>query len=315
MCLTRQPARAGMEGMWFALLVGHALLRGRTNTGISMVHRLIPCKAYLALLALVATAVPNAWAVEPIEVELASGRNYVAWVDARTDEDGLWLRFENGRSYILREVSWESVLSMRQGARTLDYAQAEEIATKFETKPREASPDQSLVNVIQNPVGRDTTIASDRVQWLKIDAWFGKWTADVGVDGVVLEIAPHIYSGEVVPVRGTLEVELYAFRQNGIQRVRHPQRLGRWSVQVSPEDFASYGAVVRLPFQAFHPQRDQTIEPRGLVTARLSVPGQGTFAASQADVDVRPYSAFRDRLDIETGRRFLPIERVPRGVR
>ncbi len=308
MCLTRRPARAGMGGIGFAFQLGSAPLHGSPSGNVSMKHRQIAQKVYLVLLLVVATATPIAWAVEPIEVALASGRNYVAWVDSRTDDDGLWLRFENGRSYILREVAWESVLSVRQGERTLDQAQTVAIATEFETKPREFSDNSVLANSLQNPIKRDTITSSDRVQWLTIDAWFGKWTADVGVDGIVIEVAPHLYSGEVVPVRGTLEVELYAFRQNGIQRVRHPQRLGRWSVSVTPEGFTSYGTVLTLPFQAFHPQRDQTIEPRGLVTARLSVPGHGTFAASQADVEVRPYSAFRDRLDIETGRRFLSTE-------
>lgn len=280
-----------------------------------MVHRQIPYVAYLLLLAASLPAMPRAWAAEPIAVELASGRNYVAWVDTRTNEDSLWLRFEKGRSHILREISWESVLCLRQGDRTLDHAQAAEIATSFETAPREIEIDALLANALLPPTIRDATPSQERVQWLTIDAWFGKWTADVGVDGIVIEVAPHDSFGEVLPVRGTLEVELYAFQQNGIQRVRQPQRLGRWSVKVSPEDFRAYGAVVKLPFQVFHPQRDQTLEPRGLVTARLSVPGQGTFAASEVDVEVRPYSAFRDRLDIETGRRFLPTERVPRGVR
>ncbi len=271
---------------------------------------------YTLLLSACLAALPRAHADDRIVVELASRRTFVAWVDPRTDSERLWLRFQEGRSFMLRSVAWDAILAMRQGERTLDVENVRALAVAFEP-PLEID---GVARFEQAPIRSPNSMsrAADsraRVRSLGVDAWFEKWTSDVGVDGLVVEVAPRNSAGELVRVRGTLEVELFAFRQRGIQRVRHPQRIGRWSVPISTDDFGTYGAVVPLRFQSFHPQRDQTIEPRGLVHVRLSVPGEGTFEASRADVELRPYSAFRDRLDIETGGRFLPSERRPRGVR
>lgn len=253
---------------------------------------------------------------EPVEVSLASGRVFVGQVDARTDAERLWLRFEEGQSHMLRSVDWDAVLDVRQGEQALDPEAVQALATEFERSTAEDNRAYtSGASDSASGVNSRNEHASPEVRWLIAGASCGKWSPNVGVNGMLVEVAPRSYAGEVVPVQGTLEVELYAYRQRGIQRVRHPQRLGRWVVQLSPEDFGAYGAVVPLPFQAFNPLRDQTIEPQGLVHTRLSIPGQGTFEASATDVELRPYSAFRDRLDTGTSRRYLPTERVPSGVR
>jgi len=283
-----------------------------------MTHKFFPVAFQLCLLAAYLVPLPRSWADEPIKVELASRRTFVARVDPRTDEARLWLRFENGRSFMLRSVAWDSVLTVRQGKRVLDIDDVLALATYFQPPPMDdlgVEPFETAHRRSHNDATVVATNSDGKVRWLSIDAWYGKWTPDVGVDGLLVEVIPRNAAGEIVPVRGTLEVELFAFRQKGIQRVRHPRRIGRWQVMVAAGDFGAYGAVVPLRFQSFHPQRDQTIEPNGLVHARFSVPGQGTFEASRADVELRPYSAFRDRLDIETGHRFLSGEQVPRGVR
>jgi len=269
----------------------------------------------LYLVAAAVVVLPAAALAEVVEVELASGRVFEAQVDARTNADQLWLRFEEGRSYMLRGIDWDAVVEVRQGEQVLEPAAVSALATEFDPAAVEDSPRSSFQVVEHFPGVTGTQKSSPQVRWLSTDATYGKWTPNVGVDGLRVEVAPRDYTGEVVPVNGTLEVELYAYRQRGIQRVRHPQRLGRWSIQLSPEDFGPYGAVVPLKFQAFNPLRDQTIEPEGLVHTRLSVPGQGTFEASATDVELRPYSSFRDRLDTDTGRRYLPAERMPSGVR
>jgi hypothetical protein len=45
-----------------------------------------------------------------LTVRLASGREFTAHVDARTDEK-LWLRFSSGRGQLFRPIAWDRVVS------------------------------------------------------------------------------------------------------------------------------------------------------------------------------------------------------------
>ncbi|MFH1923324.1 MAG: hypothetical protein ABIP48_25965, partial [Planctomycetota bacterium] len=77
-------------------------------------------------------------------------------------------------------------------------------------------------------------------------------------------------------------------------------------------EFGLLGAKYRFPFQAVHPEFDLELAPYAAVHARLSVPGEGVFEATESDVRVRPYSATRDHLQYTTGQRFFPLERTGR---
>jgi hypothetical protein len=50
----------------------------------------------------------------------------------------------------------------------------------------------------------------------------------------------------------------------------------------------------------------------GLVHVRLVVPGDGVFEDSLDGLRIRPYAPLRDRLEMNTGRRFLPTEGLGR---
>ena len=68
------------------------------------------------------------------------------------------------------------------------------------------------------------------------------------------------------------------------------------------------GAELDLPFQSYDPEFDGTVRSRTLLIVRLTVPGQGVYHASLADVWVRPFSTLRNRIEASTGRRYLPQE-------
>jgi hypothetical protein len=123
-------------------------------------------------------------------------------------------------------------------------------------------------------------------------------------------VQPRDAAGELLPVSGTLVAELFGER-SGV--VRHPQpfvSLGQWTRTLRPGDFGPRGAMLRLEFQNVHPEFVAELLPRGALHVRLSVPGQGTFEASDAMLRIRPYSSVRDRMQLYTGRRFFPGENV-----
>ncbi len=150
---------------------------------------------------------------------------------------------------------------------------------------------------------------SCRVQWLDIEARPARWDNYVDIDGMSICIAPKDAYGRIIPVRGTLDVDLIA-EHAGVVRPPYPfSRIAHWSQAVRVEDFGPYGAVYKLPFQDVNPEFDNHLGPHGAIHATLSVPGQDTFEAT-ADARIRPYSLIRDRLLQTTGRRFFPEETI-----
>ena len=148
---------------------------------------------------------------------------------------------------------------------------------------------------------------------LAIDASVGRWTDTAEADGLILVVYPLDAQGRIVPVQGTLEVDLTGLRTSVTPPPQPFFQLGWWTRTVRPADFAADGAKCQLPFQAMHPEFDVKLAPHGALHVRLSVPGQGTFDATQTAVRIRPASPFRDDLQRATGQRFLPQERVSRG--
>jgi hypothetical protein len=83
--------------------------------------------------------------------------------------------------------------------------------------------------------------------------------------------------GNIVPVNGTLEVDVIG-EQPAHRTYGEPfPPLLRWATKVRPEDVGANGATFRVPFQAWHPEFDLKLGSMGAVHARLSVPGQGVF--------------------------------------
>lgn len=282
---------------------------------------------------------------ETVAVGLASGRVFVGEVDPRTDDEQLWLRAEGPGITICRPIRWDRILVARHGdeelsaeelraeADTLISAPAENMAPadsdslppppepqqqdpsvgagapQIETlpPPRLWIPDTRVANYIQAARARDLQVCS-----ISIDAGVANWNQTVETDGIVLHLYPLDGLGFVVPVDGTLDVDLIAAVPAGAPLGVPLPQIGRWTVRVTPDQFGPTGAVFKLPFQGAHPEFDLNIGPLGLVHARLNVPGNGSFETSQAMVRIRQYSAVRDEAQQINGRRFFDVERVDR---
>jgi hypothetical protein len=88
----------------------------------------------------------------------------------------------------------------------------------------------------------------------------------------------------------------------------------RWTRQVTPADFGPGGVQLRLPYGAIHPELrpDWMAGWYGLVHVKMTAPGHGVFEDSRDGVRIRPWAPNRDQLELNTGRRFLPTERLGR---
>jgi len=267
-----------------------------------------------------------------LTVSVASGRVFNGEVDPQTDRDLLWLRVGDGPIVIRRPIDWERVVRIRQGEKELSpdelraLAHASKDATNAALLPAPPVPAEDWTTARTwltapstapagdrtNPSGGAAQIGSPQASSLQIDAELGHWTAGVDPSGIVVCIHPTTADGALLPIDGTLAVDLIGQTPASQGQGDGLSTLGRWTQAVRVADFGPLGAVYQFPFQAVHPDFDLELRAHGLVHARLSVPGQGTFEASQAMVRLRPYSAVRDRLQQNTGSRFAPIEQTDR---
>ena len=255
-----------------------------------------------------------------VAVQLESGRKFNAAIDARSNEARLWLRFGDGRLIVLRPIDWNRVAGGTVDGRALGQDEFKAAALRIAADARQAGASGTAR---MPPLGEERTevrIAPPaaaqycpRLQAIHIDAYVANWDDDVEVDGLVVHLHTLAEDGGAADVRGTLMVEAF-----GESSGRGPDRpavgeIDRWSQAVEPDDFGPNGAVYRLEFLRRHPEFDLDIGPFALVHAELTAPGHGTFEDSQSTVRVRPYSAFRDRLQQDGSRRFLSQERTGPG--
>jgi len=260
-----------------------------------------------------------------ITVHVRTGRTFTAEMDVRTDSTQLWLRWQRGSAEVLRPIRWDHVVKVHVLGEELSGDEFQGIVAAVrqdapvQTKNADVSSRKRLIVTASADSPRSTSTAAPRpprkdkrvqVRSLEVDAHVANWNGDVEVDGLTVYVYPLEVDGTVVPVRGTLEVNLMGQRFGVVKRPGPFVDLGRWTRQVHAEDFGPEGAVYRLPFRRIHPEFNAEVASHAAIHARLSVPGQGTFDATKSTVRIRPYSAVRDELQQATGRRFFPIERT-----
>ena len=143
---------------------------------------------------------------------------------------------------------------------------------------------------------------------VRIYASVANWDNDPADDGLLVTVFPTTTSGQLRPIDGQLNLKLFGrVNQRSLIRRQFPE-LTRGSFRVRATDFGPDGATYKFRFRNFHPEKKLDIDVFGLLTARMVVTGHGTFDASDSNVRLRRLSRFRDRLQFQSGRRFLPAE-------
>jgi len=261
-------------------------------------------------LCLIALAAPLRAEDSRLTVKLASGREFTAHVDRRTD-DLLWLRFSSGNARVLRPIAWDRVVAAELEGQDVPLAELRTVCARIKSsfKPvAESSPAESRSQAAE---------AVPAVASIRIDAWVANWNADVEADGIYLQLQPVDDSGRLIPVTGTAEVELFAQRQRKFHEA--PQSGGwmtelieHWSQRVEPEQIGTQGILLKLPFGAVHPDFSSGVDTFGLVHVRLVVPGSGVFEQSLDGVRLRNWSPVRSSTFLPNGPKFFSTEMTGR---
>lgn len=253
----------------------------------------------LIMIAVIIAAVPSVGAEEPVFVWLQDGRMLAGHVDARTDEERLWLRSSSATFVLTTSVAWTNIDAASVDGQKLSAEQLQHRADDLKS-PVPADHLQLGVRALNEPVmnlPRPLLNRADatRVASLAVEARVANWDRDAEVDGVEIRVLPRNIFGEVVPASGQLLVELTGRNRLPIRDQQAFPRLGRWSMRVEANDFAAHGAVFQLPFRNTRPDAEPVLELHALVEATFIVFGQGRFDA-EAPVYVRPFNPLRDDL-------------------
>lgn len=281
-------------------------------------------------------------AVTDVTVHLMNGRKTIGQVDSTTDETHLVIRRSSANVVLRTRVLWTSintveidnqtvpVSSFRQqwpelksdGPQSALALSSSPIRIRRESDPdfESITPDRGSVIAITNelPASFAATATGSRlpasVRSLQFFTQPANWDDDVEIDGLLIHVRPVDASGRMVAINGTLDVKLMGLTQalgGHVQQDRSPVDfpvLETWSQPLRRSHFTSEGAVYRLEFRRYRPERDVDVEPVGLTNARLTIPGVGTFAATEDVTLLRPYSQIRDLHQMYRGTRILPQE-------
>ena len=269
--------------------------------------RRLQATTWLAALALLMLSTPPARGAEPLRLTLRDGRAWTGFVDARSNDEQLWLRVERPGLTLWRPVAWASIASLTQRDQPVEIS-AVRMALARWTSP---SPPR-----VARPVGaapRPVTV-SPQVTHVAIDAQTANWDADVEQDGIVVDVQPLSADAELVPLAGSVEIELIGAGPPTTTRLVTFPRLGRWVEPLAQTGIASRGYRFRLPYDRAGPEFDRTLGNAAVVHVRLVAPGHGTFETSTSLSQLRPFAPLRDALEQQTLRRFFPTERTGQGV-
>ena len=267
---------------------------------------------------------------EYVSVQLNDGHIACGHVDERTDEERLWLRVDAPWTTLISGYRWSRVhnVTLSEPPQMLEPLplQPPPITDPMREPELLPIPEGPLSRLPQSPgefrlplsassppVPEWSDEGTQSVTSLHIEATPSNWDRDAATDGLRVRVIPMNAEGLPVRVRGTVDFELVGQRHRTHQRHRLGDdqafpTLGRWTVKLDPDDFDTWGTIVKLPFRNFHPQTDLDIDVQALLTARLRVPSVGTFEASDAWVTLRPVNRLRDDYQLRNSRRDISSE-------
>jgi len=215
---------------------------------------------------------------------------------------------------------WNRIVRAHRGKTVLTLKELRAAAEKLKSDLPPGvlpSPIETARASAARPAGRNdhVAVADARVRSLGIIAIPANWDDDAEDDGLRVEVLPLDARGRLLPINGRLSFKLTGGavaththqRRVGGFRSAFPE-IGTWNQEVKPEDFGPHGAVYNLPFRNIRPQFDSRLASEALLYGRLSVSGQGVFEVSDANVELRRLSRFRDELQLHSGRRILQSE-------
>jgi hypothetical protein len=275
-----------------------------------------------------------------VTVHRLDGGRTIGCVDATTDETHLVIRRNSANVVLRARVPWAVVSRIDVNGEILIANAPQDIPKQLMSEgPRSAFAETPLSGLAGRPsegmtlpdsMHRGSSVVTitpgdsvietsasallSRVRSLQLATQLANWDNDAAIDGLLVRVQPLNDRGQIVPTEGRLNLKLVGLTETqggqvqfGRSPVEFPE-LETWDQPVRRTDFTPDGAVYRLEFRRLNAERDIAVIPFGMVSARLSVPSVGTFAATEHITLLRPYSLIRDVHQQFRGTRRLPGE-------
>jgi len=226
-----------------------------------------------------------------VSVQLVSGREFAGVLDARTNDEKLWLRWSIGTVEVQRPIAWERIKSVELNGEPIEVKELQEQAAQLATPGRRTKLRAASTAAPQ----RTSHVISPTVRSIQCDAFLANWDSDAAFDGLVLEIAALGQFGEAVAAQGTVEAELttidyQAAYLNSSSGGRVPTSLGRWSQGWNAPQ------KLRLELQGCDPQREGSLSRYAVLKVRATIPGSGVFEQQIDGVRMRPFTPAQNQL-------------------
>lgn len=237
---------------------------------------------------------------------LADGRTVAGQVDARTDEQSLWLQTSEGRAWLSVPYAWSEIAGLQLDGKPVErdqlLEQLRDIAAEEPTLAVLGEPEDSVLPLAP-PLG-----APRRATSCSFVAELANWDADVEPDGYLVAVTVLDQCGRAMAVRGTLSAKLVGEQTDDRGFAVEAVELERWSDRVEISQFEYGPAVFRLPFRQIRPEVDIDLCPGAILQVEIGAFGHGRMAAS-AGVPLREFNPLRDTFQQQTGSRFFAGER------
>ena len=254
-------------------------------------------------------------AAETVTVQTLDGRDLRGVVDARTDDERLWLRQEQAGVSLAVSLSWSDVESAALDGNAIETSALREraaelasIAPRWSAGPATADTGAAPLKHAPLAIARQPAVRSVEI----VGACLVNLDRDIEPDGLLLSVAAINDRGQPVPVRGSLAVRLIGeHRPAAVYDVTFDE-LDRWSQPVSPRDFVDGIATYELRFRRTAPEWQFDLMPDAVLDLTLGAFGEGDFAAA-APVVLRQLNPLRDERQLLTGTRFIPGELAGRN--
>ena len=271
---------------------------------------------FIVLFAAAATAsVASAQPPPSIRVVQQNGRALQGELDARTDQQSLWLLRRRGSVAISVAIPWTSVESGSIDGRTLRLKKLR--ATALRKRPERTTsyldlPPNSRPQTTPGsdpPAPQHPASAAPKAVELRIAARAANWDADIPRDGVIVELELRDSGDRFVAHSGVLRAELWSIRKPHPARSASWTRIGRWSQFVRRDQFVTGQARLRLPYRGDNPEVDGGYFANAILHVVFQPTRQGSLEAS-ATLRLHESNYLRDALEATAGSRFLPQERI-----
>jgi hypothetical protein len=262
----------------------------------------------LSLSSAFGVARPNVACAATVHVVTSQGRTLAGDVDARTDDNRLWLRQQHGDAVLASSVAWSDVAAAQVGDEAVNVDDLRQQRRELmSSAPRwlaavapTAAAGTSVPTSLTRPVRRVRTVEI-------VSACLANFDRDVEPDGLVVTIAALDDAGAPMAVRGNLTARLYGELRPGSVREVTFGTLDEWTQPVTAVDFASGVASYELRFRRTAPEWQFDLLPDTLMEVSLLAFGEGRFAAS-APLVIRAFNPLRDNQQLLLKSRFLPGE-------